>query len=327
MNRLFPITFSMPSNKILDKIPTKTRLLSQLIPGKLNTYIYNNEDDYYKQYQESLFALTHKKGGWDCMRHYEIMANGCIPYFPNIEKCPKNTMALLPKDLILEGNTLYLKYKDKVSIENFTQDELEECFELINRFLIFTREQLTTTEIAKYILSKCKCRSAGTPMECPPEAGVWGPNPTCEKPVEKVLFLSQNSGPDYLRCLSLQGFKELFGINCHDYCRVPHIYKNFQNPRVLYGKGITYTNNIDETLRNDKLDDTIIENIKNKYYDIVIYGSIHRGMPFYDLVCDSYKPEEIIMLCGEDCDENSNKHTCVYQKFIDKGNFVFVREL
>jgi hypothetical protein len=303
MNRLFPITFSMPSNKILDKIPKKIRILSPLIPGNLNTYIYNNEDDYYKQYQESLFAITHKKGGWDCMRHYEIMANGCIPYFPGIEKCPKNTMALLPKDLILEGNTLYLKYKDKVSIENFKKEELDECFNLINRFLIFTRENLTTTQIAKYILSKS------------------------EKQVENVLFLSQNSGPDYLRCLTLQGFKELFGSNCHDYCGVPHIYKNFQNPRVLYGKGITYTNNIDETLRNDRLDDTIIEDIKNKYYDIVIYGSIHRGMPFYDLVSNSYNPEEIIMLCGEDCDEHSNKHTCVYQKFIDKGNYVFVREL
>jgi hypothetical protein len=30
-----------------------------------------------------------KKGGWDCLRHYEIIGNGCMPYFENIEKCPK----------------------------------------------------------------------------------------------------------------------------------------------------------------------------------------------------------------------------------------------
>jgi hypothetical protein len=46
---------------------------------------YNTEEEYYNEYKKSYFAITTKKCGWDCMRHYEILANGCIPYFLNIE--------------------------------------------------------------------------------------------------------------------------------------------------------------------------------------------------------------------------------------------------
>ncbi len=133
---LHPITFSIPKNKIVLEIPNKTKFCSSLIPGKLETYIYQTEEDYYKEYQSSFFAITHKKGGWDCMRHYEIMANGCIPYFPGIEHCPPNTMALLPKDLIIEGNKLYETKNTEGSLD------------LIRKFLDFTRNNLTT-EISK----------------------------------------------------------------------------------------------------------------------------------------------------------------------------------
>ena len=123
---LNPITFSISFDKIIKTIPLKTKLLSNLIPGKLETYIYNNETDYYEEYRKSYFATTTKKGGRDCMRHYEILANGCIPYFPNIENCPINTMALLPKNLILEGNNLYNSIKHK-NIGDLTETEISEC--------------------------------------------------------------------------------------------------------------------------------------------------------------------------------------------------------
>ena len=100
--------------------------MSSLIPGDTKTYIYNNETDYYNEYKQSFFAITKKKGGWDCMRHYEILANGTIPYFLNIEACPPNTMALLPKDLIMEGNLLYDKLKNK---DEVLQEEKDECWQ------------------------------------------------------------------------------------------------------------------------------------------------------------------------------------------------------
>jgi len=106
---IYPITFSIPSSKIIKHKPDKEKFLSSLIPGDFSTYIYNTEEDYYNEYRKSFFAITLKKAGWDCMRHYEIIANGCIPYFKDIEQCPPNTLYLFPKELILKGNTLFEK--------------------------------------------------------------------------------------------------------------------------------------------------------------------------------------------------------------------------
>jgi hypothetical protein len=46
-----PITFSIPEEKIVSFIKEKTKLLSSLIPGDISTYIYNTEEEYYKEYQ------------------------------------------------------------------------------------------------------------------------------------------------------------------------------------------------------------------------------------------------------------------------------------
>ena len=47
-------------------------------------------------------AITYKKTGWDCMRHYEILMNGCIPLFLDIESCPKKIMEDIPKQRLIE---------------------------------------------------------------------------------------------------------------------------------------------------------------------------------------------------------------------------------
>src|SRR3990167_10978563 len=101
---VYPISFPIPKCLIVDKIPEKSRDFSPLIPGDLTTYIYGpsreDEEKYHKQYRESYFAITHKKAGWDCMRHYEILANGCVPYFRDIDKIPSGTMTNFPTSLI-----------------------------------------------------------------------------------------------------------------------------------------------------------------------------------------------------------------------------------
>jgi hypothetical protein len=299
---LYPITFSIPKEKLCVSPHShiKTKILSDLIPGDIRTYIYNTESEYYNEYKQSYFAITQKKGGWDCMRHYEIFANGCVPYFIDIENCPKNTTYLLPKELLIEANRLYEnKFKNK-NINELTPEDINEYDILQQKLFEYTKLYLTTDKMASYIMDKCN--HSGN--------------------VSKILYLSGDTSPDYLRCLTLHGFKTLFGNNCHDFPIVPHIYKsNSINYMNLYGKGITYTNLLEPHLHNDHLDTTISEDIKNKYYDIVIFGSYHRGMPYYDLISEIYKPDEIILLCGEDI------HCCNYNEFVIKGYHVFVREL
>jgi len=296
---LFPITFSIPKEKICDISIQKTKILSNLIPGKVSTYIYNTEQEYYNEYQESYFAITTQKAGWDCLRHYEILANRCIPLFNNINECPINTLFLFPKKLLFEAINLYNNKFANKKINELTIEDINEYAILQNKFLEYTKNYLTTDKIAKYILQK-----------------------TNHENINKILYLSQDVGPDYLRCLTLHGFKSIFGSDCHDYPKIPHIYKSQNiNYANLYGKGMTYTNLLEQYVHDSSLDTNVVNNIKNKYYDIVIYGSYHRGMPYYDLICSIYKPNEIILLCGEDL------HDCNYHYFINKGHFVFVREM
>ena len=293
------INFSIPKEKLCETYNVKTKILSDLIPGDTSTYIYNSEEDYYTEYKNSYFAITRKKGGWDCMRHYEILANGCIPTFIDIEKCPEKTLALLPKNLLIEANILFNKFKNK-NINELTKEVIEEYNILREKLLYYTKNYLTTEKMAEYILQKI---------------GV-------ENKVTKILYLSGDTQPDYLRCTTLHGFKTLIGSNCHDYPKIEHIYKSKNiDIKNLYGKGISYTNLLDPEFHNENLDTTLIEDIKNKYYDIIIYGSYHRGIPYYDLICSIYKPNEIILLCGEDF------HYCNYNEYVNKGHFVFVREL
>ena len=295
----YPINFSIPKEKICElNDAVKTKLLSHLIPGNVNTYVYNNEEAYYNEYRTSYFAITKLKGGWDCMRHYEILANGCIPYFIDIERCPSNTLTFLPKELILEGNRLYERIKHK-KINELTEDEVSTYNRLRTQLLEHTKLYLTTDKMAEYVLQTANAGNA-----------------------KRILYLSGDVGPDYLRCLTLHGLKTLFGSRCHDYPPIPHLYKSERIRYAgLYGKGITYTNLLDPTLHDKTFDQTVVEDIQNKLYDVVIYGSYHRGMPYYDLVCDVYRPNEIILLCGEDI------HSCNYDFFVKKGHVVFVREL
>ena len=121
--RIFPISFSIPTLKVNFVKTNKTRDLAICDPRDKSTYIYKNEKDYYQGYKESRFGVTTVKAGWDCMRHYEILANGCIPAFLNLVSCPVQTMASFPKQLCLDAlneynkgvspETVYTKYIDK----------------------------------------------------------------------------------------------------------------------------------------------------------------------------------------------------------------------
>lgn len=295
MARLHPITFSIPECKIIDTIQLKTKFVSNLIPGNMSTYIYKTEEEYYDEYKKSCFAITKLKGGWDCLRHYEILACGTIPYFENLQNCPPNTLFLFPKFLVLEGNALFNKIMHN---QNFNDEDKSKYYEILHKLLDYTKNNLTTTALAKYVLNVSNFSN-----------------------VSKILYLSGDVGPDYLRCLTLHGFKTTFGKNCHDYPKIQHIYKDHNINVSNNGKGYTYTNLLSNDLHDNDFDLSVEQDIINQHYDIIIYGSYHRGMPYYDLVQSYYPSDKILLLCGEDL------HNCNYSKYIEKGHHVFVREL
>jgi hypothetical protein len=138
-----PINFCIPKELIVTNVPAKTQDWATVIPGDKSTYIYMEQEPYFKDYQRSYFGVTCKKGGWDCLRHYEILMNGCVPYFPELEQCPESTMKRFPKQLVIDINK---KINDGENVLSFYED-------YVNLLLDHTRKHLTTEEVAKEILS------------------------------------------------------------------------------------------------------------------------------------------------------------------------------
>ena len=165
-----PISFAIPKEKIIQAVPKKTKFIANIIPANSDspnrkTHSFNKEEDYYKDYQDSYFAFTCKKGGWDCLRHYEILANGCIPIFTDIENCPGLTLTTLPKVIL----SLIKKWpvfnfpkqiftKDDIDInhEYINYDELNKYeYQIAASLLLgYTKKLLTTESLAKYFVRK-----------------------------------------------------------------------------------------------------------------------------------------------------------------------------
>jgi hypothetical protein len=141
-NIIKPINFAIPEELIVSEVPKKVKDYAHIIPGDFSTYIYDNQQDYFKGYQDAYFGITHKKGGWDCLRHYEILMNGCIPYFSDLEYCPKTTMITFPKDTIIE---CMKQLKEGILTE-------EKAIEYSKYFLNYTKNNLTTKHLINSLL-------------------------------------------------------------------------------------------------------------------------------------------------------------------------------
>jgi len=286
---IYPISFSIPRELVVDSVPEKTQILATCIPGRIDTYVFTKESEYYDDYRKSMFALTTKKAGWDCYRHYEILGSGCVPVFPGLKNCPSLTMTTFPRSLVLQANESISKHPEHYN-------------EWAGKLLEYTKANLTTDKVARNILD------------------------VCGKPVEgtRVLFLSDSTGfrNNYLRCLTLHGFKTLLGSNCHDYPRVDHLYKNFEDAESLWGRGFGCSKLLDVESRDESRDSTIEEDIRNRYYNLIVYGNIHLSTPLREIVDQYYPPSSIVLLCGDDIHEE-----CPLFQYAPQGYRCFMREI
>lgn len=93
----YPIQFAIPKSKVLSIPPFKSTIMAPCDPISRKTYIYNTEAEYYAQYASACFGPTMKKAGWDCLRHYEMLSQWCIPYFRVMDQLPPMICEHLPK--------------------------------------------------------------------------------------------------------------------------------------------------------------------------------------------------------------------------------------
>ena len=98
---VFPMNLALPSAKIRKiNLSSKTQLIQKTappfsrfgpqilgIPGR-RLYIFDNEEDYYNDMSKSWFGLSCRKGSWDALRNYEIIASGALLLFRDYDKKP-----------------------------------------------------------------------------------------------------------------------------------------------------------------------------------------------------------------------------------------------
>jgi len=292
---LFPLSYSIPLKFVKNSMEIKkTRLFSPLIPGDRKTYIYKDEISYNKNYRESYFSFTFKKGGYDCLRHYEILANNSIPYYIDIDEIPNKTMTTFPKSIVKNAMKSLLN-KDNVQIfDKYIQDLNE-----------YTINNLTCEKIADNFIKLIN-------------------NLNNKKSPKNVLMLS-NAGFNYSMMTLAYGLRQNLKDNFIDFPKINSLYTKEQFNLYLEDDIEIDRENISDKI-NNKLYDYIIlgpigpdESWVNtqmfKYYE--------------ELILSSYKKTEIIYIFGGDRPFNIkhlNKFNNYLKTYMKKG-ICFVREL
>ena len=167
----------MHRSNILEPSPVHNRsdLISPIVPGY--PYSFTNFAEYLETYARSHFAITHRKAGWDCFRHLEIMASGSAPLMLDASDIPEFSMVHYPKHAFRQ----ILTNARTGGVPSMRTHEA---------LAAFMTEHLTTQAMIHYLL------------QC-----------TQITDVNRVLFVDQQhpNAVDYLSTLTLVGLKEHFG--------------------------------------------------------------------------------------------------------------------
>ncbi|MEB2785132.1 hypothetical protein [Algoriphagus persicinus] len=314
---IFPLGYCIPDELILDEVPEKTSLWAEVVPGLRETYRFSNEQDYYAMYADAQFAYTWKKGGWDCLRHYEILANGAIPVFPDLTSCPKDTLSHLPKELIIQANKELLPWKDNSDYQS-----------------IYTKY---AADILKHFKANASCSAVANNFL--KNLGA--------KANQKILFLNCDANINYSRELLFIGLSRVLESEkglCFAYPKLDYLYKDFpvDKAKHCYGRGFGYTRRLTTSAELEAIpatDDAVENSIKRGHWDFIIYGKMgsDEGVlgtaptcPFWKTVSEIYSKERIAFVYGGDHLQNLKDMGSTHSRHLAKHALVgkcFVREL
>lgn len=308
---IYPISYSFPKELMATSVSIKTCHTAE------HNYQFTDSTEYLQNYSRGIFANTGLKCGWDCLRHYEILSQGTIPHFKDLEQCPAKTMVPFPKQQILDLNTKYWSSDFDTIMKNGSST----LYDDLNSLLTYTRSMLTTEVTATYLLHMSGHKNAS-----------------------KILYITNADGMgDYMYETLGHGLKTITGGTCHVYPEFGYWYKGFplEDTLRLYGKGFNYTRLLPDSWKQTFSDDIIWSNIRERYYDmIVVYlqDKSDTNIPFTTgdtNMMNFYAPNEISVVCGRDCDPYWSEelkwhirrnHECSLKKISD-GRNIFIREL
>jgi hypothetical protein len=152
-----PISYAIPAEKIVAGKPEKSQTfathivdddVARHVEGARSSYAFTGEEEYYGDLQRSRFAITTRRAGWDCLRHYEIAANGTVPCFKDLDAKP-DTCA--PHGLNHANCVIYSSYEDlRSQIDRMTDSE----YDSLQRGALEWARNNSTVERAKQLLMR-----------------------------------------------------------------------------------------------------------------------------------------------------------------------------
>lgn len=130
--RLRPIAISIPAERVVGALPTKTRrfpshIVDQELADRLGDgsthHVFDREEDYQADLRASTYGITTRRAGWDCLRHYEIAAAGAVPCFRDLDEKPP----LGAPHGLHAGNSISYRSADDLlrRLDGLDADELE----------------------------------------------------------------------------------------------------------------------------------------------------------------------------------------------------------
>ena len=260
---VWPISFSYPKEPLPIK-PEPENLIAPIVPGL--PYSFGNEATYLATYQRAYLGLTHRKAGWDCFRHVEIMASGALPWMPDASNIPEFSMIHYPKrglHQVVEKFAAFGGPPDASTRMAFRD--------------YFTRH-LTSQAMIQYLLQATGLTDSGS-----------------------ILFIDEllPDHADYLSVLTVIGLKQLFGTACHVLHPVDYIYESsLARTQKLYGRGFGFSRLVSDQLRSST--ELGYRNIDPSTFGALVIGSISRNWRVANDWLKQYPVERTIWLHGED---------------------------
>jgi len=156
---ILPISFGIPACKISYVSPAQKtqRFTSHIVDAEIaaavhkdknnGTYLFTNEYDYYADIQKSQYGITTKRSGWDCLRHYELAANGAVLCFKQLQEKPSMSA---PHGLNDSNSISYKNFKDlETKLNAIAENDYKQLLEQSYRWI----EHHTTAAVSQQLIS------------------------------------------------------------------------------------------------------------------------------------------------------------------------------
>lgn len=161
-----PLSFSVPAQYVVSGKPQKQKtFVKHIVDPDVRRRVatsscdkpFQHEGDYVADIRASRFGITMKRAGWDCLRHYEVAANGAVPCFRHLTRKPPSCA---PHGL---GPHNCISYESADELLERVHQITDEQYAAMQSAAMDWARHNTTVARARQLLRECRilCEQAG----------------------------------------------------------------------------------------------------------------------------------------------------------------------